>query len=123
MSRGLDRERALVKRLRGEGYWALRSPASLGTVDVVALKYELQTWEGSWAGTSDGRRFHRVRFIEVKSTSAGPFHSFGPDERKALAEEAERFGATAELCWWPPDGKGPRFILSQDWPKRRGPKA
>lgn len=96
--RGIQRERDLVKRLRAEGWWAMRSPASKGCVDVVALK----------AG-------HRPRFYEVKSTEAGPFHSFGPADRAELLAAAKLAGAVAELCFWPTRCE-PQFISPADWP-------
>lgn len=97
MSRGLQRERDLVNRLRTEGWWALRSPASKGTVDVVAIKTPL------------------VRFVEVKSTQAGPYSHFGPAEREALSLEAKQAGAEAWLVWWPKH-KQPQWIAEKDWP-------
>jgi Holliday junction resolvase len=85
-------------KLEGEGWWALRSPASKGCVDVVALK----------AG-------HPARFIEVKSTAAGPFSHFGPKDRAELLEAAGHAGAVAELAFWPPRGKL-EYIGSSEWP-------
>lgn len=75
----------------------MRAPASLGPVDVVAIK--------------DGE----VRFEEVKSTSAGPFHSFGPRERAALAFMADLAGADAYLVWHPPRTQ-PLVIPRAEWP-------
>lgn len=98
MSRGHARERALVHLLRDEGWFAMRAPASLGVADVVALK------EGQ-----------RARLIEVKSTAAGPFHSFGPADRAALSLAAEIAGANAYLVWWPPRGER-KWIAEWDWP-------
>ena len=102
MSRGLQRERDLVTRLRQDGWFAMRSPASKGDVDVVAIK-----------------RFPErttIRFYEVKSTKAGPFSGFGPADRKELLEAARLAGANPILCWWPPRGK-PQFLPSTEWPK------
>jgi Holliday junction resolvase len=101
MSRGLQRERDLVRKLREEGWWAIRSPASKGCVDVVAV-------------ASAGPPFSLVRFIEVKSTLT-PYAHFGPAEREELLTEAEKAGASAELAWWPKNGKLV-FIPSDDWP-------
>lgn len=98
--RGIQRERDLVKRLReDEGWFAMRSPASLGVADVIALK-----------------RGERSRFYEVKSTAKGPYHSFGPDDRKALSVAARRAGADAILCWWPKNSQ-PDFIPEAEWPR------
>jgi Holliday junction resolvase len=99
VSRGHGRERDLVKRLRGEGWFAMRAPASLGEVDVLAM-----------------RLGDRPRMIEVKSTAAGPYEHFRPADRAELIKVAALAGAAAELCWWPPDGQGPRFIPASDWP-------
>ena len=101
MSRGLQRERDLVLKLREEGHWAIRSPASKGDVDVVAIRLE------------DGET--RVFFYEVKSTVAGPYSHFGPADRASLSAAANEVGASAWLCWWPPRRK-PQFIPSSDWP-------
>lgn len=98
MSRGIQRERDLVNDLRAEGWWALRAPASLGDVDVVALK-----------------NGHTPRFYEVKSTTAGPFHSFGPKDRAELLEAAGHAGAEAFLAWKPPRAEW-KFIPPSGWP-------
>ena len=98
MSRGIQRERDLCKRLREEGWWALRAPASLGDVDVVALK-----------------NGHVPRFFEVKSTKAGPFHSFGPQDRADLLTAAGHAGAEAFLAFWPPRGEL-QLIPPESWP-------
>ena len=106
MSRGIQRERDLVNRLRAQGEFAIRAPASKGEVDVVAIRaYE----------DYNKRTLPRVRFFEVKSTAAGPYSHFGPKDREALLAEAKKAGAEAYLCWWPPN-KQPQFIASVDWP-------
>lgn len=97
--RGIQRERDLVKRLREEGWFAMRSPASLGVADVIALK------EGE-----------RSRFYEVKSTAAGKYAGFLPKDREALSVAARRAGVDAILCWWPKN-KEPEFIPEKDWPR------
>jgi Holliday junction resolvase len=99
--RGHDRERAVRVVLEGEDWWVARAAGSLGDADLVALK--------------DGRR---PRLIEVKSTVAGPFHSFGPQDRARLLLAAKIAGATAELAWWPPRGSL-RFIPASEWPIAR----
>lgn len=96
--RGIQRERALVNRLRSEDYFALRAPASLGCADVVALK--------------DGQR---PKLIECKSTKAGPYAGFGPADRKALSFMARLAGADAWLYWHPKNGK-PHWIAESEWP-------
>lgn len=95
--RGIQRERDLVNWLTEQDWWAMRAPASLGEVDVVAAK--------------DGR----LVFYEVKSTKAGPFHSFGPKDRADLRFWAGVAGAEAVLCWHPPYGER-RFIPAGEWP-------
>lgn len=109
MSRGLQRERDLVRLLREEGWWALRSPASKGCVDVVAVRRAL---------APDGYLTAAVRFIEVKSTVT-PYSHFGPTDREDLLAEAEWAGASAELCWWPKGDGTPTFIPSVEWPGAR----
>lgn len=96
--RGIQRERDLVSRLKEEGWFAMRAPASLGVADVVALK----------AG-------ERPRMVEVKSTSAGAYAGFGPADREALSEVAAAADADAYLVWWP-KRKPPKWIPEDDWP-------
>jgi Holliday junction resolvase len=103
MSRGLQRERDLVRKLREDGWWAIRSPASKGDVDVVAIKR-----------MSDG--VPRVWFIEVKSTAAGPYSHFGPSDRAGLVWAALEAGAEAWLAYWPPRKKL-QWIPACDWPR------
>jgi Holliday junction resolvase len=103
MSRGLQRERDLVRVLREGGWWAIRSPASKGNVDVVAVRRMV-----------DG--VPRVWFVEVKSTHRGPFHSFGPKDRAALLLAAMEAGAEPWLAWWPPHKKL-QMIPALDWPR------
>jgi Holliday junction resolvase len=98
MSRGIQRERDRVNWYRDNDWFALRAPASLGSVDVVAAK----------AG-------ERLRFEELKSTSGGPYHSFGPKDRADLSFMAKLAGADAYLVWWPPRSK-PVVIPESDWP-------
>lgn len=96
--RGIQRERDLVNQLRGEDWFAMRAPASLGCADVVALR--------------DG---DRPRLIEVKSTTAGPYAGFSPADRRDLSFAAKLAGAEAWLCWWPKRSK-PVWIPESDWP-------
>lgn len=106
MSRGIQRERDLQALLEYEGYVTMRAPASLGAVDVIALKI--------------GRI---PLFIEVKSTHKGPFHSFGPAKRRELIRIADRAGATPVLVWWPPCKPGQKkndaihWLYPDVWPK------
>lgn len=100
MSRGIQRERDLKHLLEDDDWVVIRAAGSLGCVDLVALK----------AG-------HTPRFIEVKSTHRGPYHSFSPLERADLSQRAEWAGAAAWLVWWPPYGK-PKWIPEVEWPRR-----
>jgi Holliday junction resolvase len=95
---GTQRERAVRDYLRDRDWLAFRAPASLGVADVVALKVN-----------------HRPRLIEVKSTAAGPYHGFGPQDRERLSFAAKMAGADAELAWWPSRGRL-RFIPESEWP-------
>jgi Holliday junction resolvase len=101
VSRGLDRERQVCSLLRDEGWWAKRG--GMGEVDVIASKPAVLS------------NTALLRFIQVKSTHRGPFHSFGPARRQALLDDAEAAGASAELCWWPVRKK-PVFLLPEEWP-------
>ena len=96
--RGHDRERAVKALLEADDWIVIRAPGSLGIFDLAAMK-----------------RKETNRLIEVKSTVAGPYHSFGPEDRRALLEAAEKAGAVAELAWWPPRGQL-QFIPSAEWP-------
>lgn len=96
--RGFQRERAVRDWYLENDWLAFRSPASLGVADVIAMK--------------DGERSH---LVEVKSTVAGPYHSFGPAARVRLRLAADLAGAVPLLAWWPPRGKL-RFIEASEWP-------
>lgn len=96
--RGIQRERDLVNLLRDEDWFAMRSPASLGCADVVAMKI--------------GRR---PRLIEVKSTTRSPFAGFPPKDRADLLFAAELAGAEPWLVWWPKRSK-PIWIAAAEWP-------
>ena len=98
MSRGIDRERRLRDLLYADGWWTARAAGSLGDADVVALR----------AGATP-------RLIEVKSTTRGPYHGFGPARRIALRAAAHKAGAEAWLVWWPLRAQ-PKWISSEDWP-------
>lgn len=97
MSRGIQRERDRVNWYRDRDWFAMRAPASLGSVDVVAIK--------------DGE----IRFEELKSTSGGPYERFGPADRADLSFMAKLAGAKAYLVWWPPRAK-PHVIPESEWP-------
>jgi Holliday junction resolvase len=93
------------------GWICVRSAGSLGEVDVVAManktpRYPVESWED----------LKTVLLIEVKATKAGPFAGFGPKDRADLLRVAERAGGQPMLCWWPYDGKGPRWIGPHRWP-------
>jgi hypothetical protein len=60
----------------------------------------------------------RAMLIEVKSTSGGPWERFGPADRQALVETAEKHGAEAWLYWWPPR-KSLERLHSNDFPKAK----
>jgi Holliday junction resolvase len=102
-SRGTATENKLVRLLNKEGWVANRTPASLGTMDVIALK-----------------RNQTPRYIQVKGTQK-PFSTFGPMERYDLLADAQKAGARAELCWWPPYGQ-PTFYPPEEWPETFRPK-
>jgi Holliday junction resolvase len=97
--RGANRERQVIRLLKRQGWHAVRTPASQGLEDIVAIK-----------------RGERARVIQVKATAKGPYERFGPRDREALRLHAEQYGAEALLCWWPPDRRGARWIHSSEWP-------
>lgn len=96
--RGIQRERQVRDVLLSQDYWVARAAGSLGDADLVALR------DGS-----------PPLLVEVKSTAAGPFHSFGPKDRADLSFAARIAGANAVLCWWPPR-KDPLWLYEKDWP-------
>lgn len=98
MSRGIQRERQVRRVLEADGWWTARAAGSLGDADVIALKAR-----------------ETPRMIEVKSTAAGPFHSFGPADRRDLLDAAKRAGAVAALAWWPSRGKL-QWLGPEEWP-------
>lgn len=95
--RGIERERTLLKQLRAEGWLVVRAAGSLGVADLLAVR----------AG--------EIRVIEVKSTAANPWASFGPADRRALLDAAEIAGGEAWLYWHPPR-REPRWIGPDEWP-------
>lgn len=97
-NRGHQRERQVRALLEQQDYWVCRAAGSLGDADLVALKPGLR-----W-------------LIEVKSTAAGPFHSFGPADRERLRFAADLAGATPMLAWWPPRGKL-HWLTASEWPR------
>lgn len=101
MSRGINRERQVRRLLEADGYWTCRAAGSLGDADVIALKPDVPPL-----------------MVEVKSTAGGPWEHFGPADRAELLAAAERAGARAVLCWWPPF-KEMRFIYPDEWPEAR----
>lgn len=96
-ARGIDRERKVRDYLLDRDYWVCRAAGSLGDADLVALK--------------PGSRL----LVEVKSTAAGPFHSFGPKDRADLLFAAQLADCTPVLAYWPPRGKL-RLIWADEWP-------
>lgn len=114
--RGSDRERKVRQWYQDRGWLAFRAPASLGVADVVAMRagtdpFTLQP-QSRWA---------HVALCEVKSTVAGPYHSFGPEARQRLSAAARQAGAVAVLAWWPPRGEL-KFLYESDWPKGKETK-
>lgn len=95
---GIQRERAVRRVLEQADWWVARAAGSLGDADLIALR--------------DG---DRPRLIEVKASSRGPYHSFGPADRRDLRFAARLAGADPVLAWWPPRGQL-RWIPEQEWP-------
>ena len=101
--KGAARERDWAKRLEAQGWVVARCAGSKGEYDLMA-----------------SRVGHTTQLIEVKSTKAGPYSTFGPAKREALLEAAYQAGAVALLVWWPADRKGPRIIPASAWPGKDG---
>lgn len=102
---GHDRERAVRRILEKSGWFVIRAPGSLGPADLVALR----------AGD-------QPRMYEIKATAAGPFAGFGPADRRALKDAAERAGATPQLVWWPAN-KPLQWIDEADWPEDKATRS
>jgi Holliday junction resolvase hjc len=98
-ARGIDRDRKVRDLLAGEDWFAVCSRGSHGAADIVAIR----------VGSTP-------RVIQVKSTAAGPYHSFSPADRRELSYAAELGGADALLAWWPPRGRL-RWIPEEEWPR------
>lgn len=96
--RGRQRERDLKRQLEEKGYWVVKAGGSLGDADLVALK----------AG-------ERGKMIEVKSTTDGPYKSFGPKDREDLYNAAQKAGLEPYLVWWPPRKEAKWFNWTM-WP-------
>jgi Holliday junction resolvase len=97
-SAGAKGERLALKLLREDGWWAIRTPASQGAADIVALK-----------------AYERPRLIQVKRNHGSPYMNFRREDREALVRDAAIAGAVAELWHWPPHGTL-RVIPAADWP-------
>ena len=97
--RGHQRERDVRRQLEEDGWVVFRAAGSLGIADLVALR--------------DGER---PRLVEVKSTAQGPYERFGPMAREDLIYIANKAGADAWLCWWPPR-RDAHWIAADRWPK------
>lgn len=96
-SRGAAAEREAKRELEAAGWWAMRSPASKGAVDLVALRRagRVHVYEGQAVAW----------FVQVKTTSKSMLNDFGPADRAALVAEAERAGALPVLAWRRPRGR------------------
>ena len=96
-NRGANRERQVAEMLRSQGWIVMRSAASHGPADLIAMK--------------DGE----VRLLQVKTDVRGPWANFGPKDRGELRCMADQAGAAAELIYWPAN-KPMRVISTFDWP-------
>ena len=99
-AKGSAAERKVRNEYVDSGWCVVKAAGSLGPADLVALR----------AG-------HRPRLIQVKGNrDGGPFHDFGPAERKALVDVAMRAGAQALLEYRPPYGVAQQWRAT-DWPR------
>lgn len=110
MARGHDKERKVRRLLEEEGWWTCRAAGSLGDADIVALR------PGLIDEPTLGGMLADARLVEVKANTGSPFKNFQPSDRRDLMEAAERAGAEAWLCHWPPRAK-PRWLSTSDWPE------
>lgn len=98
-AKGHHKERKTKALLEAQGWLVIRAPASLGPCDLIALK----------AG-------ERPRVFEVKCNSGSPYMNFRAADRKRLVEVAAKAGAGAELVFWGPRVREPKFIPAEAWP-------
>lgn len=109
---GNARELKVMAVLAEEG-WLCASRRHIGGAgDILAVRgryVEMRGVEYGWD--------HYVLLIEVKSTARVPWQAsgFGPADRQAMVETAEKYGAEPWLYWWPPRGNLQR-IPASDWP-------
>jgi len=83
---GNNRELKVMAVLADEG-WLCASRRHIGGAgDILAI----------------GPIPRRPILVEVKSTAAGPWAHFGPNDRAALIRTAREFDAEPWLFWWPP---------------------
>ena len=105
-SRGSARERQVRKQLEADGWVCVRSAASLGAVDVWALRASRRK---PGFGGMDGLA------VQIKGNVGSPWMHFRKVERDVLRRIAARAGATPWLVHWPPRGEC-RWIGVDDWP-------
>lgn len=93
-SKGTAAERFVVSSLREKGWWAMRSPASLGMADVVALKRAQCPTCGH-----DTEGLVQAEFWEVKANrKGGPYKNFSPARRTKFRGLLTDTGASGGLC-------------------------
>lgn len=113
---GTNRELKVMDLLASEG-WLCASRRHIGGAgDVLATRrWRYETQPGVWIPTVTGCE---SMLIEVKSTAGGPWERFGPADRQALVDTAERHGADPWLYYWPARGQlrrisGSEFPINQ----------
>jgi Holliday junction resolvase len=111
---GNARELKVMAVLAEEG-WLCASRRHIGGAgDVLAIKAKRWTrFE-----VPNPHMLDQAMLIEVKSTTRNPWNDFGPADRQALVETAEKHGAEAWLYWWPPR-KPLQRIHSSEFPRAR----
>ena len=117
---GNARELKVMAVLASEG-WLCASRRHIGGAgDILAARQDrIIMHPGDPSETGAGATLvHRLLLIEVKSTTRNPWNDFGPADRQALVETAEKHGAVPWLYWWPPRGKLLR-IPAEDFPADR----
>lgn len=100
-ARGNRRDVKVTDYLEGGGFTVGSRRHIPGPGDLLAVKY-----------VALGE--HEVLLLEVKSTTR-PYHTFGPEDRRALSQLARSLGARAVLAWWPPRGVL-GLIYEEAWP-------
>lgn len=112
-ARGARKENAVAALSRADGWVVASMRTAAGGGDLMRARARSGVTPPGWANAGA-----EVQLVEVKSTAGGPFERFGPADRRAMLEVADRAGADAFLAWYPPRSSVPIWIPADEWPNR-----